>query len=125
MRQQEIKIKADIEKYIDYIIVVEGKKDVNALSSLGFKRVYALHQTSVPIKERIVLIASNLDKKDKICILTDLDKKGKSLYLLAKSIFIELGVKLDSNFRDSLLRSGISHIEGLYHYLKTNKSNSF
>ncbi len=125
MHQQEIKIKADIERYDDYVIVVEGKKDVNALSSLGFKRVYALHQTSVPIKECIALIASNLNKKDKVCILTDLDKKGKSLYFLAKSIFIEFGVKLDSSFRDSLLKSGISHIEGLYHYLKTNKANSF
>lgn len=118
MRQQEIKVKADIEKYSDYIIVVEGKKDVSALTALGFSRVYALHQTSVPIKERIALIASQINKKDRVCILTDLDKKGKSLYLLAKSIFVELGVKLDPSLRDSLLRSGISHIEGLYHYLE-------
>jgi 5S rRNA maturation endonuclease (ribonuclease M5) len=118
MRQQEIKIKADIEKYIDYIIIVEGKKDVSALSTLGFTRVYALHQPSVPLKERIAFIASQLNKKDKVCILTDLDKKGKALYLLAKSIFIELGVRLDSSLRDSLLKSGISHIEGLYHYLE-------
>lgn len=115
---REILIKADLDKYLDRVIIVEGKKDVKALYALGFKRVYALHKTSVPIKERIAIIASQLDKKDKVCILTDLDKKGKSLYLLAKSIFIEHGVKLDSGFRDLLLRSGISHIEGLYHYME-------
>lgn len=120
MQQQKITIKANIEKYKEYVIIVEGKKDVNALTSLGFTRVYAIHQIAIPIKERLAFIASRLTKKDKVCILTDLDKKGKSLYLLTKAILVELGVKLDSSLRDSLIKAKVSHVEGLYHYLEKN-----
>ena len=107
------KLKSDITKYLDHVIIVEGKKDVSALKFLGFSKVYAIHQTSVPIRERVIQITPLLDKKDKVCILTDFDKKGKSLYHLLKELFQEQGIKLDSTLRGLLLVSGISHIEGL------------
>jgi len=108
------RLKADLEKYINYIIIVEGKKDITALKNLGFEKVYAIHSTSVPLRERVEQIVSqHIEKKDKVCILTDFDKKGKKLYLLIKPIFQELGVKLDSSLRGILLKSKISHIEGL------------
>ncbi|MCX8159248.1 MAG: toprim domain-containing protein [Candidatus Pacearchaeota archaeon] len=111
-------LKHDIEKYFDYIIIVEGKKDVSSLKSLGFKRVYALHETSVPIKDRLLQISKEITKKEKVCILTDFDKKGKKLYMLIKQILQELGVKTDSTLRGILLKANISHIEGLYSLLK-------
>src|SRR3989344_8389236 len=107
------RLKQDIAKYSSYVIIVEGKKDVSAMHALGFEKVYAIHQTSIPIRERVLEIASLLDKRDKVCILTDFDKKGKTLYFLLKSLFQENGVKLDSTLRGIILVAGISHIEGL------------
>ncbi len=110
-------LKAEIENFKDYIIVVEGKKDLNALKSLGFQSVYAIHITGVSLRERAEQIANQISKRDKICILTDLDKRGKQLYLLLKSLFQELGVHLDSTLRGILIKSRISHIEGVNKFL--------
>jgi 5S rRNA maturation endonuclease (ribonuclease M5) len=112
------RLRQDIEKYKDYVIIVEGKKDVASLKALGFEKVYAVHQTGVPLKEVIERIVSLVDKKDKICILTDFDKKGKHLYLLLKREFGEMGIRLDSSLRGILLKARVSHIEGLYEFLK-------
>ncbi len=108
----------NIEKFLDYVIIVEGKKDLSSLKALGFTKLYTIHETSVPIKERVLAISNHLDKKDRVCILTDFDKKGKHLYLLLKTLFQEQGVRLDSTLRGVLLKAHISHIEGLYHYLQ-------
>ena len=112
------RLKADVEKYKEYVIIVEGKKDVNALKSLGFGKVYAVHQTAIPIKEKVEQISEKITKKDKVCILTDLNKKGKKLYMLLKSMFQEQGVRLDSTLRMILIKSGISHIELLNKFIK-------
>ena len=106
-----------IKKYEDYVFVVEGKKDVAAMNNIGFERVHTIHNTGVPIRKRIEEIQSILRKKDKVCILTDFDKKGKQLYLLLKKEFSEAGVRLDGSFRGILLKSGVSHIEGLDSYM--------
>ena len=107
------KLKQDVEKFKDYIILVEGKKDVHALKSLGFEKVYEIHKTSVSLRERIEEICSNIKRKEKVCILTDLDKKGKKLYMIIKPILQEHGVRLDSTLRGILIKSNLSHIEGL------------
>jgi 5S rRNA maturation endonuclease (ribonuclease M5) len=108
----------DMEKYKDYFIIVEGKKDVASLKGLGFSKVYAIHQTSVPIRERVEQLVGLIEKRDKVCILTDFDKKGKQLYLLLKKELSELGVRLDSSLRGILIKAQISHIEGLYSFMK-------
>ncbi|MAG24365.1 hypothetical protein CMI47_02195 [Candidatus Pacearchaeota archaeon] len=110
-------LKQDLEKFKSYSIIVEGKKDVAVLKNYGFEKVYAIHATGVPIRERVEQIALEIDKKDKVCILTDLDKKGKKLYLLVKPMFQELGFHLDSSLRGILIKSQISHIEGLSNFL--------
>ena len=108
------RLRADLEKYKDYVIIVEGAKDVHSLKNLGFEKVYAIHSTSVPLREKVEqIVKDHITKKDKVCILTDFDKKGKKLYLHIKPIFQELGVKLDSSLRGLLIKSQISHIEGL------------
>jgi 5S rRNA maturation endonuclease (ribonuclease M5) len=115
-------LKNQIEKYKDYVIIVEGKKDLHALKQFGFEKVYVLHKTSIPLRERVEQIMSNTDKKDKICILTDLDKKGKKLYIFIKPIFQELGAKLDSSLREILIKSKISHIEGMGKFMQQIES---
>jgi 5S rRNA maturation endonuclease (ribonuclease M5) len=111
-------LRQQIEKYKDYVILVEGKKDVNAIKTFGFKKVYAIHQTGVSLRESIEEISKHVEKKEKVCILTDLDKKGKKLYILIKPILQELGIRLDSSLRGILIKSGISHIEGIHTFMK-------
>lgn len=108
----------EIERFKDYIIIVEGKKDVQALKSLGFEKVYAIHSTGIPLRERVEQIMLYVEKKSRICILTDMDKKGKQLYEKLKPIFQELGARLDSTFRGILIKSRVSHIEGIYSFIE-------
>lgn len=113
------KLKEELSKFYDYVIIVEGKKDVNSLAHLGFQKVYAIHEPGVPLKERVYHLSQIIGRKEKICILTDFDKKGKELYLLLKTLFQEQGMHLDSTLRGLLLVAGISHIEGIDKFVKT------
>ena len=112
------KLRQDVRRYLDYVVIVEGKKDVAALTALGFEKVYAIHETGVSLREKVEEIVNKVGKKERICILTDFDKKGKQLYLLLKKEFSQLNVKLDSSLRGILLKAQVSHIEGLYEFMK-------
>ena len=113
------RLKRDIQKYKDYVMIVEGKKDVASLKALGFERVYAIHSTGVSLGERVEQIIKEINlRKDRVCILTDFDRKGKQLYMLLKKEMGELGVRLDSSLRGVLLRARVSHIEGLYEFMQ-------
>lgn len=112
-------LKNEIQKFYDYAIVVEGKKDVFAMQELGFKNVYAIHEIGVPIKERVLKLSEEIGRKQKICILTDFDKKGKTLYFSLKTLFAEQGMKLDSTLRGLLLVGGLSHVEGIGRFINT------
>jgi len=107
-----------IEKAKDYLVIVEGKKDKAALEKLGFNRIFVFNETGQSLGERAEKIQELCSKKDKVCILTDFDRKGKKLYLLLKSKLSEAGVKLDSSLRAFLLGEKISHIEGLAHFIE-------
>ena len=104
-------LKASIPAYFEYVIIVEGKKTMEILNKIGFRKVYALHENGVSIKERVEQIMQQIDKKDKVCILTDFDKKGKTMYMLVKPMFEELGANLNSSFRGPLLKGQFEHIE--------------
>ncbi len=112
-----------IEKAKDHLIIVEGKKDKFALQKFGFSKIFVIHETGKSLGEKIEQIFK-IAGKDKVCILTDFDKKGKQLYFLLKSKLLEAGVKLDNTLRGFLLKEKISHIEGLSSYFKDGKRNS-
>src|SRR3989344_94238 len=82
------------------------------------EKVETIHSTGVPLRERVEQIMAYVEKKDKVCILTDLDRRGKQLYETLKPIFQELGAKLDSTFRGILIKSRLSHIEGIYSFME-------
>lgn len=117
-------IEKELEKVKEYLIIVEGKKDKEALQELGFRNIFVIHETGKSIYEKIEQIEQKAGKK-KICILTDFDKGGKKLYLLLKSEFSKRKVHLDNSLRGILLKQKISHIEGLSSFLKNenNKQN--
>ena len=113
-----------IEKAKQNLIIVEGKKDKHSLSCLGFEDIFMIHETGKSIQEKIekVIEIQEQNPKQKICILTDFDKKGKQLYLLLKSKLQELGVRMDNTLRGALLKEKISHIEGLSSFIKNKKN---
>lgn len=112
--------KNKLEKYFNYPVIVEGKKDVSSLEVVGFKRIYAINQNSVSLGERVEQIAFEIRRhgEKKVCILTDFDNKGKELYSLLKKLFQEQGMQIDSSLRSLLFRAGISHIEGLAGFIE-------
>ncbi|MFH1801833.1 MAG: toprim domain-containing protein [archaeon] len=111
------KLKNDIEKFRDSVILVEGKNDVSALKNGGFDKVYAIHKTGVGLRERIEEIVAEAGVKEKYCVLTDLDKQGKKLYVLIRPILVELGVKVDSTLRGLLISAQVSHMEGFEKFM--------
>jgi len=110
-----------IEEAKDLFIVVEGEKDKISMEELGFKNIFVLNETGKSLYEKIEEIEEKAGK-NKICILTDFDKKGKQLYLLLKSELAKRKVKLDNSFRGVLLKLNISHIEGLFSFIKSQKA---
>jgi 5S rRNA maturation endonuclease (ribonuclease M5) len=118
------KIIKQIEKAKDYLIIVEGKKDKFALQRLGFKKIFVIHETGKSLGEKIEQI-QEIVGKDKVCILTDFDKKGKQMYFLLKSKLQEIGVRMDNTFRGFLLKQKISHIEGLDHFINKEEGHGW
>ena len=98
------------------IIIVEGKKDKEALEKLGIKNIIELSKK--PLFQVIEDIADN----GKECIiLTDLDKKGKELYGKINSGLQKFGVKIDNSFRAFLYKNTqLRQIEGITTYMKKN-----
>ena len=112
------KLKEDIEKFKDCVILVEGKNDVASLKNAGFDKVYAIHKTGVGLRERIEGIVLEVGRDKVFCILMDSDKPGRELYKLAKTVLQELGVRIDTKFRGLLSRENVSHLEGFGKFMK-------
>ena len=64
----------------------------------------------------------DVSKGEKVCILTDLDKKGKYFHAQLKIAFQQKGIKVESSLRKLIAKEGISHIEGLNKYLENNNN---
>jgi len=89
------------------LCIVEGKKDVAALSRLGIQNVISLRAPLYKVVEEIAARA------DCVAILTDLDGKGKELHHTLYRDLQKHGVKIDNALREKLFREKVSHIEGL------------
>ncbi len=92
----------------DKLVIVEGKKDKEALKSFGITNV-------VTLKKSLFEVVEEVSSKAKECvILTDLDKKGKYLYSRLRQDLQKHGVKVDNSFRNFLFReTKLRQIEGL------------
>jgi 5S rRNA maturation endonuclease (ribonuclease M5) len=114
----EVDLKQEIEKFRECVILVEGKKDVSSLKSVGFEKVYAIHFNRLGVRERIEQIVEVVGRKEVYCILMDLDEAGKKLYKEIRKILQELGVKIDTRFRGILTREKVSHLEGFGKFME-------
>lgn len=98
-------------------IIVEGKRDKQALLNIGIQksRIITLNKPLFEISEQTA------KKTNKVIILTDLDKEGKKLYKKLKTELSTLGVEIDNKFREFLFKhTKISHIEGIDTYINNN-----
>jgi len=95
------------------LVVVEGKKDVAALRSLGITNVKQLH------KKPLYKVVEEIAAETKNCILlVDLDKEGRKLFGSLNSNLQRHGVSVDNRFREFLFRTNLRQIEGLPSFLK-------
>src|SRR3989338_9244983 len=106
----------------DYLIIVEGKKDKLALEELGLKNIFILHEKGRSLYERVDEIFAL--KKEVVFILTDLDKKGRMLYIRIKQILSENGVRLNDSLRYLLYKLRVTNVEGLSIFLNNYYKNS-
>lgn len=97
------------------LVIVEGKKDINALAKLG---VYKVIEINGPLE----LFAEKVSKRvNEVVLLTDLDLEGKKLYKRLNHLLSQLGVKVDNNFRNYLFKhTQLTQIEGVDTYFKKN-----
>lgn len=96
----------------DKLILVEGKKDKEALAKLGITNI-----TTVSQKPIYQIVESILLKKKEVIILTDFDAEGRRLYSRLYRQFQQYGIKVDNTYRIFLIRkTRISHIEGIASY---------
>jgi 5S rRNA maturation endonuclease (ribonuclease M5) len=82
------------------LIIVEGKKDKNALNSLNIKNIFVLNNK--PLYQVVEEVAELVDEA---VILTDLDSEGKKLYSMLREYLERNGVKIDKQFREFLMKN--------------------
>jgi 5S rRNA maturation endonuclease (ribonuclease M5) len=95
-------------------IIVEGKKDKEALEALGVNAPI-ITLTGNPMYN----IVEDIAREHKECVtLVDLDREGKQLFGKLNSGLSRLGVRVDNKFREFLLKkTKLRQIEGLVRYL--------
>src|SRR3989338_8897687 len=110
----------EFEEFIERLIesekpiIVEGKKDKAALEKIGAKKVFQ-------IKGPLFKFIESLEEFDSVVILTDLDKEGKKIYGKLAGPLSQRGVKIDNYFREFLLKTKLSHIEGIETFARNLK----
>ncbi len=99
----------ELEKAKSKLVLVEGKKDKEALVSLGFEKVITLKNR--PLFE----VIEEIQEKE-IILLTDLDKEGKKLFSILRKGLQRKGVRINNKLRLLLFKTGIRQIEALKKY---------
>ncbi|MFH0986605.1 MAG: toprim domain-containing protein [Candidatus Micrarchaeota archaeon] len=89
--------------------LVEGKRDKQALETLGIKNIYKIHNS--PLSTLADRISAQTNEA---IILTDFDRRGKQLLERLSELLEGSGVKVNKDYRRMLrLMTGIKYIEEL------------
>lgn len=128
LRERQEKIQQILECLIEESargtpIIVEGKKDVETLRTLGVTGEIIAAKTGG--KSRLDLI-SQIEKSSnqEVILLLDFDRRGKELTAILRQNLEKTRIKIDMTFRKELLRFAgreLKDIEGLAAYLQTLK----
>lgn len=98
-------------KDMNYLVIVEGKKDMKTLNNFGINNVVSLKNR--PLFE----IVENVNDRE-VVLLTDLDSEGRKLFNKLRHLLQRRGVKINNILRNNLFRTKLRNIEGLDSYLK-------
>lgn len=86
-----------IEKLKESVVIVEGKRDQEALRNIGIDNTYA----AAGIAEKV---CKKMENEKEVVILTDLDRKGNMLAEKLSEYLWSAGVKTDTTTRRKLGR---------------------
>ena len=101
------------------ILLVEGKRDKQALERLGVKNILTIGGI------RLRDLPDILEGYSCVILLFDLDKHGERLTEKVKDILSREGYILIERFRDALKELGIMYVEELYEEVGCSKHTSF
>ena len=102
------------------LIIVEGKKDKEALHKLRITNV--VYYNKFPLYELVERIQK---KHNEVIILADLDKEGKRIYSRLYSELTWRGIRVKNEFREFLFKNTrLSQIEGIYNYYRRLENRS-
>ncbi|VVB80933.1 Toprim domain protein [uncultured archaeon] len=108
---EEIRELLDEIKQKNLLVIVEGKKDVQALQSLGITNVLSLKKPLFAVVEEVA------GRAEEVVLLTDLDEEGKKLYHELSINLQKHGVKINNHLREFLFKTQLRQVEGLATYL--------
>lgn len=99
------------------VLVVEGKRDVNALASVGFQgNVVTLNNF-----RGINKLVANLERTGKVILMLDMDRKGKYLTHKLLTLLQYKGKNVDIFYKKALseiTKGKVRHIEEIMIYAK-------
>ena len=87
------------------VVLVEGKRDREALQNYGVRNVYTLEG------KRFTDLPDLVEGFEKVILLFDLDSHGERINKKVKSILSKQGYILIESFREELRSMGISYVE--------------
>ncbi|MBS7621248.1 toprim domain-containing protein [Candidatus Bathyarchaeota archaeon] len=104
-------------------ILVEGRKDAEALKELGINGQLIFAKTG---GKNLLDVISEIEasKTSEVLMLLDFDKRGRELTENLKQHIEKIGVKVNVHFwlrLSSLVRKEVKDVEGLAKYMKTLK----
>lgn len=107
-------------KKLNLLVIVEGKRDREALASFGIKRVKTLYKRAL-----YKVVEESAENNKTAVILTDLDREGKKLFGMLNSGLIHHGVRVDKKFREFLFKeTKLRQIEGMRRYVHRLEAKS-
>jgi 5S rRNA maturation endonuclease (ribonuclease M5) len=92
-------------KYVNLLIVVEGKRDVLVLENLGVKAPMIKTQSRLSRIDMAENIATMAGKKGQVLILTDFDKEGKEICRFIEKELELSGIKVLKRERRMIRKS--------------------
>ncbi|MFH1126181.1 MAG: hypothetical protein V1703_03570 [Candidatus Altiarchaeota archaeon] len=93
---------------IDAPVVVDGRKDREALQALGIEEIVELNR-GVSLLE----VVESLQGSSRVILLTDLDREGKILRKKLLRLMGPYGISENKRPREILAQMRVSNIEGL------------
>jgi 5S rRNA maturation endonuclease (ribonuclease M5) len=105
----------ELFKAIDCPVVVEGRKDREALLALGVEDVVQLNRGR-SLLETVEALQGN----PSVVLLTDLDREGKNLRRKLINLMSPYGIRENKRPREILAEMRVSHVEALGNIAQTD-----